>query len=56
MTPDRCEGFETVVVVLFFFPLVRALLAVRDEVLGVDSGPAACSYEVVIALVQATDP
>ena len=57
MTPDRCERLETIVAVPFLFPLLsRALLAVRDEVLGVGSGPAACSYKVVIVLAQATDP
>ena len=39
MTPDRCERFETLVVVLFFFPLVRVLLAVLVDV----SKPTSCS-------------
>ena len=45
-----------IVAVPFLFPLSRALRAVQDEVLEVGSGPAACSYKVLVVLVQATDP
>ena len=57
MTPDRCQRLETMVAVPILFPLLlRVLRAVRDEVVGVGSGPTACSNKDVVVLATATDP
>jgi hypothetical protein len=51
MTPERSDRFETIVSVPILFPmLLLGLREVLDEVLGVDSGTAACSYKVVVVL------
>ena len=51
MNPERSDRFETIGSVPLLFPmLLLGLREVLDEVLGVDSGTAACSYKVVVVL------